>query len=302
MLTSHVSTLMTCERRNCDHLVSPNNPSSRPESGYRSHTPEPSSTKTPKPYYPSCRYIPSSVLQDLANVENLDDEDDPEPTPTLMREATRIFTDMDCTGENFLNLDYLFIVYTVEEHWRLLRVAPKQKYTFSIDSIAGYCGEPTNIDRKFLRAVLLSQVPKPDTWPVYREWAERGEDKSDGSPNCCRQGDDHNCGTMAATNAFCLAFGFNLQCYRQRDIDSRKRPRMFAELSNGGFSGKYAYDMLDIPHQPDFTDRSQCDPQADLPETLTSSSSTANTGGMKRPLGDSIESDPQAPQKLRRKN
>ncbi|KAH6721786.1 hypothetical protein BKA61DRAFT_729264 [Leptodontidium sp. MPI-SDFR-AT-0119] len=57
----------------------------------------------------------------------------------------------------------------------------------------------------------------------------------------------------------CLGFGFDLLCYRSRDIDTLKRPRVFAELANArrngddiitGFVGKYAYDLLAIPPKP----------------------------------------------------
>ncbi|KAH7323719.1 hypothetical protein BKA65DRAFT_567569 [Rhexocercosporidium sp. MPI-PUGE-AT-0058] len=278
-------------RKKSDHLVSAHEQSSRPEYDYRSHSPEPPLTETPEPYYPSCRYISTSVLRDLAEKEDEDNAMDTAPAPTLIRQATKILKDMDCTGEKFFKLDYLFIVYTDGGHYRVLGLAPKQKYAFSIDSVQDYWDEGRTIDKRFIMAVLLSQMPGPDTWPIYGQWAYRGDDKYDGSPNCCRQGDDYNCGTMTVTNAFCLAFGFDLLCYRQRDIDTLKRPRMFAEMSNGGFSGKYAYDMLDIPNQPEFTESRERYPRTDLPDTIITpdTNSTADHGNEERLADDSKE-------------
>jgi hypothetical protein len=48
------------------------------------------------------------------------------------------------------------------------------------------------------------------------------------------------------TSAFCLAFGFDLQCYKNADLDDLKRPRIAAELYTR-FSGESGYDMFDLP-------------------------------------------------------
>lgn len=69
------------------------------------------------------------------------------------------------------------------------------------------------------------------------------------------------CGIFATTNAFCLAFGFDLLCYGQvqpgylrsdtdtdiYDLDDLKKPRMAVEMFNGGFDGDFEYDMLELP-------------------------------------------------------
>ena len=46
-----------------------------------------------------------------------------------------------------------------------------------------------------------------------------------------------------------MAFGFDLMCYRQRDL-GLKRDRMLVELKQGCFGGRYVYDMLDVPDGP----------------------------------------------------
>ena len=81
----------------------------------------------------------------------------------------------------------------------------------------------------------------------------KGFEKDDGSPNAPRQGDGYNCAIFALANALNMAFGFDLLCYRQRDLDSLKRTRIFSELKTGAssvFKDNFAYDMLDIPHGP----------------------------------------------------
>lgn len=98
-------------------------------------------------------------------------------------------------------------------------------------------------------------------WPIYGQWDRRGHDKLDGSPNVSQQGDDWNCGIFTATNAMCLAFGYDLLCYRQRDLENGpyndldpprgKRARMAAELFQGlEFDPPFNYDLLDIPTKP----------------------------------------------------
>lgn len=103
--------------------------------------------------------------------------------------------------------------------------------------------------------LLLSQINSEDksAWPIYGQWAQRGFEKDDGSPNAPRQGDGYNCAILALANALNMKFGFDLLCYRQRDLDSLQRPRIFSELKTGAsgvFKDNFAYDMLDIPNGP----------------------------------------------------
>ena len=103
--------------------------------------------------------------------------------------------------------------------------------------------------------LLLSQIDTEDksAWPIYGQWAQRGFEKDDGSPNAPQQGDGYNCAIFALTNTLNMAFGFDLLCYRQRDLDPLKRPRIFSELvtgASGVFKDNFAYDMLDIPDGP----------------------------------------------------
>lgn len=47
--------------------------------------------------------------------------------------------------------------------------------------------------------------------------------------------------------------------YNGFDIDPLKRPRMAAEILNGGFTGIYAYDIAEIPHVPRPADKGDDD-------------------------------------------
>jgi hypothetical protein len=82
--------------------------------------------------------------------------------------------------------------------------------------------------------------------------SERGA-TDDRSPNCAQQRDNYSCGVFTMTDAFCLAFGFDLLRYREKNLDFGKRPRIAAELNNEGFSREFGYDMFDLPIGP--TDR-----------------------------------------------
>lgn len=101
-----------------------------------------------------------------------------------------------------------------------------------------------------LRDIMIHQTTCEfsSSWPLYGQWSRRSATDDD-SPDMPRQSDGHNCGVILVTNAFCLAFGYDLLCYSQNDLDDLKRPRMASELSNGGFGGpgKYDYPLLDLP-------------------------------------------------------
>ena len=181
-----------------------------------------------------------------------------------------------CEGPKFMNLDFFFVPYHNPNlgehgHYSLLGIAPKQRYVFAIDSL-----EQTdwNVDLWPLSAIwdiLLSQIVEndeeaKDSWSVYSEWSAEKEEKTKmkNCPSCPRQGDMYNCGVFTVTNAMCLAFGWDLMCYSNRDLNPLKRPRMFMELSNTtidgdrvktGFKGKYAYDLLEIPSGPVYFSR-----------------------------------------------
>ncbi|KAE9373781.1 hypothetical protein N431DRAFT_466050 [Stipitochalara longipes BDJ] len=156
--------------------------------------------------------------------------------------------------DGILDLDYLFTpsIETRGVHYGLMGIAPKQQFVFVVDSVkSGYTFRvqkmynillyllPGNVDDKKQEAEA--------NWNVFGQWSRRENKKTDGSPNCCVQGDYYNCGNFTLTNAMCLAFGFDLLCYQQDDLNEKKRPRIAAEFDNEGFLGEFAYDMFDLP-------------------------------------------------------
>lgn len=100
-----------------------------------------------------------------------------------------------------------------------------------------------------LMRILFSQVPSTDTWPLYKQWAYKTEDTTDGNPDAPKQTDFHNCGVFTVTSAFNLTFGYDMMCYDQHHLEGKRR-RMVMELYSGGLGGKYAYHLLDIPDGP----------------------------------------------------
>ncbi|PVH79937.1 hypothetical protein DL98DRAFT_572232 [Cadophora sp. DSE1049] len=174
----------------------------------------------------SCGVMRTEQLQQCTSVEN----------------ARRVLESMNCSGENFKNLDYLLIAYGNG-------TPPRQRYVFIIDSIASMIFFKDELPRSALLRILFSQVPQNETWPLYTQYAQKSDETIDGSPNAARQGDHYNCGVFTVTNAFGMAFGFDLMCYRQGDL-GMKRNRILMELNQGCFGGKYAYDLLDVPNGP----------------------------------------------------
>lgn len=68
----------------------------------------------------------------------------------------------------------------------------------------------------------------------------------DGSRDIIQQKDLYNCGAFTVTNAFCLAFGYELLCYTPEDMDTHKKPRICFEIMAGEFTGDYEYDLIEI--------------------------------------------------------
>lgn len=80
-----------------------------------------------------------------------------------------------------------------------------------------------------------------DEWRLYGQWSYRSE-TTDDSPDGPQQSDFYTCGIFATTTAFCLAFGYDLNCWVQADLEAYKKHRMAVELRNGEFSGDYEYE------------------------------------------------------------
>jgi hypothetical protein len=58
-------------------------------------------------------------------------------------------------------------------------------------------------------------------WPMYGQWNSWSQ-TTDNSPNAVQQHDTHNCGVFTCTNALCLAFGYDLLCYEEKDLNQLK--------------------------------------------------------------------------------
>jgi len=192
----------------------------------------------PEPHL-SVIYIKSSTFKNIIKGDE------------TMEAGFRAFlNDARSTPSRILEMDYLFIPYYDEHmHHVLMGIAPKQGFVFIINSVEiDYSREEQ--PAKGLMALALMLCPETQAWPLYGQWAEK--DAQDGSPNCARQGDFHSCGIFTSTNMMCLAFGYRLMCYRNRDMHA-KRVRMAAELLKGGFGPEpFDYTLLDIP--TDITD------------------------------------------------
>ncbi|KAF4624462.1 hypothetical protein G7Y89_g13707 [Cudoniella acicularis] len=157
-------------------------------------------------------------------------------------------------SENELQaLDYLLIPYHKFAnpdglgHGSLLGIAPKQKLVFIIDSMR--FGVWASVDEwpfQGLMALALKTLPRSLNWPLFGQWSNRGA-ATDGSPNSAQQRDYYNCAVFSLTTAMCLAFGYDLPCYTEDDMNFKKRKQMLAELSNDGFNDPFNYGLFHIP-------------------------------------------------------
>lgn len=190
---------------------------------------------------------PSCVMISMKNFDELVDIDDWRREPAI----GRVFRELNIDGENFMELDYLFIPRFDDfaDHHYLAGIAPKQKFAFVMDSCDEYDGR-NGVWSQLIRDIITygSKDSVDCDWPIYGQWSMRSA-TTDGSADSAQQRDAHSCGIFTVTNAFCLAFGYNLLCYDESDLDNLKRQRMAAELMNGGFGGnaKLHYPLLDLP-------------------------------------------------------
>ncbi|KAH9211337.1 hypothetical protein DL95DRAFT_464928 [Leptodontidium sp. 2 PMI_412] len=185
-------------------------------------------------------------------------------------ELTRMLEEINCTPTNFRNLDYHFIpIHDKGTHMMLMELAPKQKFAFVVDSCMGqnFCAPGETPENSWyrlgLQALLMAldpsvkytknNVPAPATdpdrpWYIYGQYVLRSK-KTDKSPDAVQQRDNYNCGAFTTTNAFCLAFGYNLECYTEDKLDKWKKARVAFELMQQRFHGEYEYEMLKLSEE-----------------------------------------------------
>ncbi|KAE8454668.1 hypothetical protein EG329_000291 [Mollisiaceae sp. DMI_Dod_QoI] len=199
-------------------------------------------TKTKIPRRVSCKFLTIAQFRQIeVAVKNKDQE--------LSGDIRGILSAKRITKENFQTLDFLFIPYIdkCNGHYMLLGFAPKQRYMFLVDSSDM---QQINLEanlRNTLLAILNYLVPEEadrERWDInfsYTAAEEKSERKA------ILQRDAYNCGIYTCTNALLLAFGYSLTCYTAREIDQFRKPRMVAEFRNGGFSGLYKYDLIELP-------------------------------------------------------
>lgn len=150
-----------------------------------------------------------------------------------------------CFPLNFLsNLNATFI-YRMNES-RLNLIAPKRKEFFVVDSVESNLYSGMEIHSGTLLTILNHLVPDDrdrEQWDVNFDYIDEDEEKSTAE----RQKDIYNCGVFTCTNAILLAFGYDLKCYKRRDLDKFRKRRTVAEFRNGGFNGLYNYDLIEVP-------------------------------------------------------
>jgi hypothetical protein len=197
---------------------------------------DPEGSPPPIDHRPSCIMVPNDIFNQIQEASAWG-------LGSRSKAITDIFKARNLTAPTFMLLDYLFIPFKeADSHYVLIGIAPRQHFIFVIDTVNG----EWPIDEypvQSLYAMLLQLLPESseddkekqamENWNVFGQWSRRSR-TADGSPNCAQQTDRYNCGIFTITNAFCLAFGFDLLYYRQGDLNFGKRPRVAAELTTTG--------------------------------------------------------------------
>ncbi|PVH79209.1 hypothetical protein DL98DRAFT_632881 [Cadophora sp. DSE1049] len=233
---------------------------------------DPKKDKTSPPVVqPSCKMISVERFEKIL-IPAKRGPPSPKLIPNLDVELTKILQEIDADPANSRTLDYLFIpVHISGAHMVLIGLAPKQKFAFVLDShmVAG----PTNPNpvetaanawyTKALKALLLMLDPtvkfsknnksvtvadRGRVWHLFGQYVLRSR-KTDRSPNAVQQHDTYNCGAYTITNAFCMAFGYDLECFKEHQLNKWKKARVAFELLQKGFRGHYDYDLIEISEE-----------------------------------------------------
>ncbi|KAG4439912.1 hypothetical protein IFR05_004587 [Cadophora sp. M221] len=195
---------------------------------------------------PSCKMIPVERFAKIRGLNELRGFDD-SLVSGLGGELTSMLEEINCTPTNFSTLDYLFI--PIQDRSSHMGLARKQKFAFVVDSSMGEAfrdpGETPVVDG----VGPISSATDPDrSWYIYGQYVLRSK-KTDKSPNAVHQRDNYSCGAYVMTNAFCLAFGYNLEWYTEDKLDKWKKARISFELMQQCFHGEYECNMLKLSEE-----------------------------------------------------
>lgn len=134
-------------------------------------------------------------------------------------------------GKSLLQVDTIFVPICRGSHWTIGAVRPVAKTIEYFDSFGG----PGADFIKQMRGWLKHQLG--DAY-IASEWKEP-------RTGCAAQSNGFDCGVFVCTNAFCVAFGLETSCYRERDMSLQRR-RIAALLINRGFEGEFAWDRTGL--------------------------------------------------------
>lgn len=134
-------------------------------------------------------------------------------------------------GNALLQVDTIFVPICRGSHWTIGTVRPFAKTIEYFDSFGGQ-GAPFIAS---MRTWLKHQLG--DAY-IASEWKEP-------RTGCASQSNGWDCGVFVCTNAFCVAFGLETSCYRERDMESQRR-RIAALLINRGFRGEFAWESMGL--------------------------------------------------------
>lgn len=134
-------------------------------------------------------------------------------------------------GKALLQVDTIFVPICRGSHWTVGTVRPVAKTIEYFDSFGGQGAAFIAPMRNWLKHQLGDAY-------IASEWKEP-------RTGCAAQSNGWDCGVFVCTNAFCVAFGLETSCYRERDMEAQRR-RIAAVLVNRGFRGEFAWENMGL--------------------------------------------------------
>ncbi|KAH7407210.1 hypothetical protein BKA64DRAFT_640146 [Cadophora sp. MPI-SDFR-AT-0126] len=224
------------------------------------------------PDFPSCIFISTADFETM-NHDN-----------KTRTDAIDLLQNMECVGDKFRNLDYLFVPYHNEYlgehgHYCLLGIAPKQKYIFAIDGAIQTDYDIGTWPMSGIWDILVSQQRRAERAITFSHYTDNGQEEKERRltgartalgkatyTNVGNEGEQCHAWNTMNMNSTSLAVASDprFDSANIPKLNPNKRPRMFSELANGtrdgdniktGFEGKFAYDLLDIPSMPLYNTR-----------------------------------------------
>ncbi|PBP25749.1 sentrin/SUMO-specific protease [Diplocarpon rosae] len=162
--------------------------------------------------------IPKVIALNSFFYEKLE-RDGPKATERLMKRKK-------VPGASLLEVETVLIPINKGVHWTIGVVRPVARTIEYFDSMGGAGDRVLQSLNSWVKHMIGPKF-------VQEEW-------SFPKTPCAYQSNGYDCGVFLCTNAFCIALGLNLDCYRETDLIQQRR-NIAALLLNRGFTGDFKW-------------------------------------------------------------